>query len=237
MWGYDVGSWGFLGNQTNILYNTIRAFNISDTDPAGGNSIVVLGKINEQPIPSLLSGMSITNVSSGLTNLVKMHIYANSNESNITQCSVRSRNMIDEDVYYWSEDTNTYTVDKDIVFSKTDGNKVYLTCITQFNNYGETGYVMVQSLNIMDNWQILGVFLVSMICLYGAFVRRSAILLIGSAVAYMLFNHLFEGAFFNYVVEYATAMTILKIAFAFVITLITFDLFFKKDVFPKMGNP
>jgi parallel beta-helix repeat protein len=237
MWGYDTGSWGFLGNQTNILYNTIRAFNITDTDPADGNHIVVLGKVNEQPIPSLLSGMSITNVSSGLTNLVKMHIYANSNESNITQCSVRSRNMIDEDVYYWSEDTNTYTVDKDIVFSKTDGNKVYLTCITQFNNYGETGYVMVQSLNIMDNWQILGVFLVSMICLYGAFVRRSAILLIGSAVAYMLFNHLFEGAFFNNVVEYATAMTILKIAFAFVITLITFDLFFKKDVLPKISNP
>lgn len=237
MWGYDTGSWGMLGNQTNILYNTIRAFNITDTDGADGNHIVVLGKLNEVPIPSLLSGMSITNVSSGLTNLVKMHIYASSNESNITQCSVRSRNNIDEDVYYWSEDTFTNTIDKNIVFSKTDGNKVYLTCITQFNNYGETGYVMVQSLNIMDNWQILGVLVVSMICLYGAFVRRSAILLIGSAVSYMLFTHLFEGAFFNYVVEYTTAMTVLKIAFAFVITLITFDLFFKKDVITKISNP
>jgi hypothetical protein len=169
------------------------------------------------------SGIGITDFEGGLSNQVKMNVYADSNDT-ISTCYIRTVNSINEDKYYWQSDINSNAMNRTIIFEKAEESKFKLYCVDG-SSTASTDFVSVKGKNAIENWYLLIFLIMALDCLYLSLTKNSTLLIMISAIAWLIFIKLFEACFFNLIPDYMLPIMILKIAFAFILTSIIFQRF------------
>lgn len=219
---YDTGIWTLLSSQPNTISNVIEVWNVSSY-----GAMAILGMYLEPPSFDF-DAITIDSFESGLTNQVKLHIYAKANDSIISYCDIRTNNYVDEDKYYWSSNPYTAELNRTVVIEKTDDNKIKLYCADINGDVASSNYISVSSSKAFDTWMVWACLLGSVLLLLYAIKSENLFFGIFASLGFLVFVKLSEGAFMTEIESLVPVFFWIKVVFAISLVLLIAQLFLKQ---------
>jgi hypothetical protein len=219
---YNTGVWTMLADQPNIALNVIELWNISMY-----GDMALLSSI-AQATSLEFSSITIDKLESGLTNQVKLHIYAEVNDSTIAYCDIRTNNYVEEDRYYWSANPYSPILNRTIVIEKTEDNRVRLYCASITGDTAYSNYVSIKSSQAIPDWLVWACLVGSVILLIYAIKSENLFYGIFASLGLLVFVKLSEGAFLSEVESLVPVFFWIKVVYGVCLTLLMAQHFLKQ---------
>jgi len=176
------------------------------------------------------STITITDYYTGLTNLVKLNIYALSTDT-ISKCDIRTTNSIDEDSFYWSKDYSGYAtqeINQTIVFEKTDNYRVKLYCLGATGSVASTDLISLRAQEVIPDYLIWACLLGSVLLLIYAIKSENLFYGIFASLGFLVFVKTSEGAFLSEVESLVPVFFWIKVVYGVCLTLLIAQHFLKQ---------
>jgi len=175
------------------------------------------------------NAISIDGYQSGLTNQVKLHLYAETNESVISYCDIRSGNDVDENIYYWSSNPYSLILNRTVVVEKNDDYKIRLYCVDINNSVASSNFISIKSSQAIPDWLVWACLLGSVLLLIYAFRSENMLYGIFASLSFLLFVKMSEGAFLTDIESLVALFFWIKVVFATCLVILIAQIGFKQS--------